>query len=70
MTVTEGSQWFRVAFGGDWPVVLHASAYRSWVDTVDTLLADMAISDAARAKIWAENARRFYRPAMALTRSE
>lgn len=49
----------RVVFGGDWPVVLFASDYRRWVETLDMLTADL--SDAARRKLWADNARRFYR---------
>lgn len=49
----------RVAFGGDWPVALLATSYRRWVDTLDALTAHL--SDAARRKLWAENARRFYR---------
>jgi L-fuconolactonase len=49
----------RVAFGGDWPVVLLASEYRRWVDALDALTRDR--SPAARRKLWAENARRFYR---------
>lgn len=43
----------RVMFGGDWPVVLHASSYRRWVDTV----ADFTRSP----KFWRETARRVYR---------
>jgi L-fuconolactonase len=49
----------RVAFGGDWPVVLHAASYGRWVETLDALTAHL--SDAARRKLWAENARKFYR---------
>jgi L-fuconolactonase len=49
----------RVAFGGDWPVVLNASSYLRWVQTLDALTAHL--SDEARHKLWAENARRFYR---------
>jgi len=49
----------RVMFGGDWPVVLRASSYRRWVDTLDALTA--GLSDTARRKLWADNARRFYR---------
>lgn len=48
----------RVAFGGDWPVVLLAAPYRRWVATLDALTAGM--SPAARRKLWAENARAFY----------
>ncbi|HEU5013816.1 MAG TPA: amidohydrolase family protein [Roseiflexaceae bacterium] len=49
----------RVAFGSDWPVVLEASAYRRWVETLDTLTAHF--SPKARQQLWAGNARRFYR---------
>jgi L-fuconolactonase len=49
----------RVAFGGDWPVALLATEYRRWVETLDLLTADL--SEPARAKLWSENARRFYR---------
>jgi len=49
----------RVAFGSDWPVVLLAADYRRWVETLDALTADL--SPVARAKLWAGNARRFYR---------
>ena len=49
----------RVMFGGDWPVVLMASPYRRWVETLDELTA--GLSDAAKRKLWNENARRFYR---------
>lgn len=49
----------RVAFGGDWPVVTMAAPYSRWVATLDALTA--GLSDAARRKLWAENARRFYR---------
>jgi len=49
----------RVVFGGDWPVVLGASSYRRWVETIDDLTANL--SDTARRKLWADNARKFYR---------
>jgi L-fuconolactonase len=49
----------RVLYGGDWPVVLTASPYRRWAETLDALTAHL--SDAAKGKLWAENARRFYR---------
>ncbi|MCC6313470.1 MAG: amidohydrolase family protein [Thermomicrobiales bacterium] len=49
----------RVMFGGDWPVVLQAASYRRWVEALDTLTADL--SNDARRKLWADNARRFYR---------
>ena len=49
----------RVAFGGDWPVVLNAAPYRRWVETLETITA--GLTPAARRKLWAENAQRFYR---------
>jgi L-fuconolactonase len=49
----------RVMFGGDWPVVLGASPYRRWAETLETLT-DHLPYDAKRA-LWADNARRFYR---------
>ncbi|HEY8744978.1 MAG TPA: amidohydrolase family protein [Chloroflexota bacterium] len=49
----------RVAFGGDWPVVLEAAAYRRWIDTLDVLTAALPLD--SRQKLWAENAIRFYR---------
>ena len=49
----------RVAFGGDWPVALLATSYRRWVETLDALTT--GLSPAARARLWAGNARDFYR---------
>ena len=49
----------RVAFGSDWPVVLHAAEYRRWVTTLEGLTAHFAPE--AQRKLWAENAARFYR---------
>lgn len=49
----------RVVFGGDWPVAYQAAPYRRWVETLAELTADL--SPAAKRKLWAENARRFYR---------
>ena len=49
----------RVLFGGDWPVVLSASPYRRWADTLDALTTDLSAE--AKGKLWGENARRFYR---------
>jgi L-fuconolactonase len=49
----------RVMFGGDWPVMLLASSYQRWVDTLDTLTA--SLSAAAARKLWLENAARTYR---------
>lgn len=49
----------RILFGSDWPVALQATSYPRWVETLDTLTAHL--SDAAKHKLWNENARRFYR---------
>ncbi|HVC82255.1 MAG TPA: amidohydrolase family protein [Chloroflexota bacterium] len=49
----------RVVFGGDWPVATLASTYPRWVEALDRLTA--SLSDPARRKLWAENARQFYR---------
>lgn len=49
----------RVLFGGDWPVVLLASPYRRWYETLEALIAGLPVS--MRRKLWAENAQRFYR---------
>jgi len=49
----------RVVFGGDWPPVLLASSYARWVHTLEDLTSGM--STAARRKLFADNARKFYR---------
>ena len=49
----------RVVFGGDWPVAFQASPYPRWVETLEQLTAHL--SPAAKQKLWADNARRFYR---------
>lgn len=49
----------RVLFGGDWPVVLLASPYRRWYETLEALTAHLPLP--ARHKLWAENAQRLYR---------
>jgi L-fuconolactonase len=49
----------RIVYGGDWPVVLNASAYRRWYETLDTVTASM--SPEAKRKLWNTNAKRFYR---------
>ena len=49
----------RVMYGGDWPVVLLASPYKRWYETLDELSA--SLPDTAKRKLWAENARRVYR---------
>jgi L-fuconolactonase len=52
----------RVLFGGDWPVVLLASSYSRWYETLNTLTASIPL--ATKRKLWAENAQRFYRVGM------
>lgn len=49
----------RVMFGSDWPVALLSSSYQRWFETLEALTARLPIS--AMRKLWAENARRFYR---------
>ena len=49
----------RVVFGGDWPVLLLASSYDRWVEALDALTG--YLSSGAKRKLWAENARSFYR---------
>jgi len=49
----------RVVFGGDWPVVLGASTYQRWLEALDELTVDL--SPQAKRKLWADNARAFYR---------
>ncbi len=49
----------RVVFGGDWPVALQATGYARWIEALDTLTAHL--SPQVKRKLWAENARRFYR---------
>lgn len=49
----------RVMFGGDWPVVLLASTYRRWYETLEALTANLPPH--VRRKLWAENAQHYYR---------
>jgi L-fuconolactonase len=48
----------RVAFGSDWPVVKIGSSFGGWLRAVQQLTSHL--SDAARAGIFSENARRIY----------
>lgn len=48
-----------VLFGSDWPVVLLASSYRRWYETLVALTTHLPLS--ARRKLWAENAQSYYR---------
>jgi L-fuconolactonase len=54
----------RVAFGSDWPVLLRAASYCRWVEVLDALTAQL--TPAARRKLWATNAARFYRMSASL----
>ncbi|HKV57322.1 MAG TPA: amidohydrolase family protein [Ktedonobacteraceae bacterium] len=58
-TVLEAFGEERVLFGSDWPVVLLASSYQRWYETLDVLTTRLPISTQRR--LWAENARRIYR---------
>jgi L-fuconolactonase len=49
----------RVIFGGDWPVMLLASSYVRWFETMQMLT--VSLQEAAQRKFWNENARRLYR---------
>ena len=49
----------RVLFGGDWPVMLLASTYTRWVQTLDLVTAHL--SETVQRKLWVENARHVYR---------
>jgi len=49
----------RVVFGSDWPVCTLATPHARWVETLDQLTSNW--SDTAKAKLWRENAVRFYR---------
>jgi L-fuconolactonase len=49
----------RVVFGGDWPVMLLASSYARWFETMQALTASR--TETAQRKLWNENARRLYR---------
>lgn len=49
----------RVMYGSDWPVVLLASSYKRWHETLLELTDDL--SEEAKRKLWSENTKRFYR---------
>ena len=49
----------RVVYGSDWPVATLATPYARWVESLDQLTSDW--TESARAKLWRENAIRFYR---------
>lgn len=57
--------WFgedRLLFGSDWPVCTLAATYEQVHDALVDLLTGIGLSDAAQAKVFGENARRFYVP--------
>ena len=49
----------RVCFGGDWPVVLNASPYKRWYETLRDIL--KGYSDTELKKIFETNAKDFYK---------
>ena len=49
----------RVLFGSDWPVMLQASSYRHWVETLAHLTEQMSMS--MQRKLWSQNTRDWYR---------
>lgn len=51
--------WERVMFGGDWPVVLLASSYSRWLQTLGEIVSGCSADE--QAKLFSENADRFYR---------
>lgn len=48
----------RVMYGSDFPVLLQASSYERWVSALDDIT--RALSERARRKLWADNAKRRY----------
>ena len=48
----------RLIFGGDWPVLLLASSYERWIETLAVFT--RKFSPEAKRKLWAENARHVY----------
>ena len=49
----------RVVFGGDWPICLKRAALREWIDALAQIVSSRPKDE--QAKLWAENARKFYR---------
>lgn len=49
----------RVVFGGDWPVCLIGGTFKDWVLALRQIVADRPAGD--QAKLFSENAKRFYR---------
>ncbi|MFN7924478.1 MAG: amidohydrolase family protein [Bryobacteraceae bacterium] len=58
-TVLEAFGPKRLMFGSDWPVMLVASPYRKWVDTVAAAIGKLSAAEQAR--IWGETAAEAYR---------
>ena len=57
--------WFgedRLMFGSDWPVCTLAATYEQVHDALAEVLTGIGLSSEAQAKIFGENARRFYAP--------
>lgn len=48
----------RLIFGGDWPVVLQAADYVTWIETLDFLLSGLSQNELL--KIYRQNAETFY----------
>jgi len=46
-------------YGSDWPVMTLAAGYKQWVEVLQAATA--ALPEAARFKLFSENARTFYR---------
>lgn len=57
-TVIDRFGWDRVIFASDWPVVNLGASYRTWVETLRQIV--RADSPANQAKLFRENARKFY----------
>ncbi|MBW7837538.1 MAG: amidohydrolase family protein [Sphingomonadales bacterium] len=49
----------RLIFGSDWPVVTLAGSYETWFETANQLLGELSATD--KAKVFGENAARFYK---------
>jgi L-fuconolactonase len=58
----ESFGWDRVMFGSDWPVVTRAGTYARWVETLAKSVKTASNHDVR--KLFAENARAFYRLAV------
>ena len=46
-------------YGGDWPVALLATNYQQWIETLDA--ATVGLSAVDKAKLFYQNADRYYR---------